>query len=314
MRVPTTTYTAAFTNDLNTLRSRQSALQQQAATGLRVSAASDDPAAMQHALNFIADKTSAQQYNANVTGMLDRTNNIYSVLAALQSIASKAGEDATTAGNPALANSNRDALVTELNTLIDHAVVLANTKDPTTGAGIFGGTSGSAQPFAATRDSSGNVTAVNYTGNESVNAAEISQGATMTVDVPGANTTSSGAHGLFTDARNGADFFGNLIKLRDDITAGNTTAVASTDSPALLKDSDNLIFHIGSLGAAQTRLNLTATTLQNQVSALDKNISDATNADLVQTMVQLTQAQNSYQAALQSGAKIMQLSILNYIQ
>ena len=32
------------------------------------------------------------------------------------------------------------------------------------------------------------------------------------------------------------------------------------------------------------------------------------------TMVQLNQAQTSYQAALQSGAKIMQLSLLKYIQ
>ena len=38
------------------------------------------------------------------------------------------------------------------------------------------------------------------------------------------------------------------------------------------------------------------------------------HADLVQTYTELTKAQNSYQAALQSGAKIMQLSLLNYIQ
>ena len=43
-------------------------------------------------------------------------------------------------------------------------------------------------------------------------------------------------------------------------------------------------------------------------------ISRAADADLVQTLVQLNQAQNSYQAALQSGSKIMQLSLLNYIQ
>jgi flagellin-like hook-associated protein FlgL len=34
----------------------------------------------------------------------------------------------------------------------------------------------------------------------------------------------------------------------------------------------------------------------------------------VQTVVQLNQAQTAYQAALQSGAKIMQLSLLNFIQ
>jgi flagellar hook-associated protein 3 FlgL len=310
MRVPSTTYTDAFTNDLNTLRSRQAALQQQATTGLRVTAASDDPAAMQSALNDIAGKTQAQQYNANVSGLQDRTNQIYNVLTSLQTISSKVGEDATSAGS---VSANKTALVADLNTLINQAVNLANTQDPTTGTGIFGGTSGSTQPFVATRDSDGNVTAVNYVGNNSVNSTEISQGVTLAVDVPGVNTSGSGAQGLFADSRNGANFFTNLIQLRNDIAAGNTTAVAGADSTAVQKDSDNLILQIGNVGANQTRLNLTATTLQNQVSALDNNISNSTNADLVQTMVQLTQAQNSYQAALASGAKIMQLSILNYI-
>jgi flagellin-like hook-associated protein FlgL len=43
-------------------------------------------------------------------------------------------------------------------------------------------------------------------------------------------------------------------------------------------------------------------------------ISNASGADMVQTIVQLNQAQTAYQAALQSGSKIMQLSLLNYIQ
>jgi hypothetical protein len=42
-------------------------------------------------------------------------------------------------------------------------------------------------------------------------------------------------------------------------------------------------------------------------------ISNSSSANLVQVMMQLNQTQNAYQAALQSGVKIMQLSILNYL-
>lgn len=42
-------------------------------------------------------------------------------------------------------------------------------------------------------------------------------------------------------------------------------------------------------------------------------ISDASNADLPSTMVKLSQAQVAYQAALQSSASIMKLSLMNYI-
>ena len=313
MRVPTTTYTEAFTNDLNTLRARQSALQNQATTGLRVNSASDDPAAMQNALTFLADKSATHQHSANIAALQDRTTQIYSALQSLQKISSHAGEIAVAAVDDTTPDK-KAALLSDLNAMIKQAVVDANTKNPLTGAGLFGGTSGSASPFTATTDSSGNVTAVGYTGNAAVNAVETGKGATVSVDVPGMNNSGTGARGLFTDSRSGADFFANLIKLRDDIATGNSTAVHTTDTAALQKDSDNLIFHIGNLGAQQTRLDLSATTLQNRMSALDKNISDATSADLVQTIVQLNQAQNSYQAALQSGSKIMQLSILNYIQ
>ena len=313
MRVPSNYYSQAFTNDLNTLRSRQSALQNQATTGLRVNAASDDPAAMQKALTFMADKSATHQHTANVAVLQERTTQIFNALQSLQTISTQAGADAVSAVNDT-SRQRQAPLVAELNALIKSALNIANTKDPLTGAGIFGGTSGSAAPFAAATDAAGNVTAVTYTGNASVNSVEISKGATLAVDVPGANNSGGGARGLFTDSRSGADFFANLIRLRDNIAAGNSSAISSADAPALQKDSDNLIYHIGSIGAQQTRLDLTATTLQNRVSALDKNISDATSADLVQTVVQLNQAQNSYQAALQSGSKIMQLSILNYIQ
>ena len=42
-------------------------------------------------------------------------------------------------------------------------------------------------------------------------------------------------------------------------------------------------------------------------------ITNSTGASLADTLVQLTQAQTAYQAALQSSATIMQLSILSYL-
>jgi flagellin-like hook-associated protein FlgL len=46
---------------------------------------------------------------------------------------------------------------------------------------------------------------------------------------------------------------------------------------------------------------------------LTTDISNASGADLAQTLTELSQTQTAYQAALASSASIMQLSILNYI-
>lgn len=313
MRVPANSFTDSLVNQLNVLRARQYNLQNQVATGLRVNAPSDDPAAMQTTLNLVADKAANQQYRTNIVTLEDRSGQIYNVMQSLQTISSRAGELATLAGDVTKTSADRAAYTGELNQLINQAVQLANTKDAATGHALFSGTSSTATPFTAATDASGNVTSVTYAGNAAVNQVEISAGTTVAVDVPGVNNSGTGARGLFADSRSGADFFANLIKLRDDITANNHAAITGTDVPALNKDSDNLLYQISNNGVTQSRLSLATTVLQNGTSSLDQAISNQTSADLVSTMVQLSQAQNSYQAALQSGAKIMQLSILNYI-
>jgi flagellin-like hook-associated protein FlgL len=46
---------------------------------------------------------------------------------------------------------------------------------------------------------------------------------------------------------------------------------------------------------------------------LSNSIANASGADLVTTMTELNQTQTAYQAALESSASIMQLSILNFL-
>ncbi len=71
-------------------------------------------------------------------------------------------------------------------------------------------------------------------------AAEVAPGYSLSVQVPGANTSGTGPAGVITDSRTGADFFNHLIALRNDLQAGNTQAIASTDQAALAKDEDNI--------------------------------------------------------------------------
>jgi flagellar hook-associated protein 3 FlgL len=155
---------------------------------------------------------------------------------------------------------------------------------------------------------------VTYNGNTSVTAADIGNGVSVSVDVPGANTTGSGPRGLVTDSRTGADFFNHLISLQNHLLANDTASIASTDRPALSKDEDNILFQVSNNGASQTRLDAAASAANATSTSIDKQISNKADADLTDTIVKLNQAQNSYQAALQSSAKILQMSLMNYLQ
>ena len=313
MRVTANAFNDSLINQLNVLTSRQYNLQNQVSTGLRVSAPADDPAAMTNTLKYQADKAAQTQYGSNIATLQTRATSIYNVLQSLQTISSRVGELSTLASDSTKSPADLNNYGDEVKQLIQQAAQLANTKDAATGQYLFGGTAAGAAPFTVATDANGNVTGVTYQGNSSVNKIEIASGVTVAVDIPGANTSGSGARGLITDSQSGADFFNHLISLQNDLASGNTAAIASTDSANLQKDENNLLYHVSSNGVMQSRLNLAATITSNSSQSLDKMISDASSADVVQTMVQLNQAQTAYQAALQSGAKIMQLSILNYI-
>jgi flagellar hook-associated protein 3 FlgL len=313
MRVSIHSYTDSMLAQFNALAGRQFNLQNQASTGLRVQSASDDPAAMANTLALIAKKNADTQYAQNITTLQDRGNLVYGVVQSLQTHITRAGEITTSAATATTSQSDLNGYAQEINAMIEDTVKLGNTKDPSGGQFLFGGTAAGSAPFSVTRNAQGDISGVTYNGSSTVNQSEIGEGLTASVDVPGANTSGTGAPGLITDSQSGADLLNHLISLRDDLLAGNKTAISSTDAPNIQKDENNIAYQSASNGVAQNRLTTAASFISDNSTALDKSISNQSSADLVQTMVQLNQAQNGYQAALQSSAKIMQMSILNYI-
>jgi flagellar hook-associated protein 3 FlgL len=311
MRVTGNFFSTTMVNQINGLTARQYDLQNQIATGQKIHAPEDDPAAVQRTLGLQAQKAELAQFADNIALLQERSGAAFSSLKALKKISDRAGELATMADDTRSPDELK-AYGEEVTQLIQQAVQLLNNKHRE--AYLFGGTTSGPSPFTVTTDANGLVTGVTYNGNASVAVNEIESGAGLNVDVPGANTTGTGARGLVTDSRVGADFFNHLISLQNNLLSGNTTAIANTDRAALARDEDNLIYHIGNNGAVQTRLDTAATLNSSQALSLNQMISHEVDADLPETIVQLTQAQTAYQAALQSGAGILKLSLLDYIQ
>lgn len=312
MRVTGNSFTSSMVDQLNLLSARQYRLQNQATSGQSIQAPEDNPAGMQQALGIQDENSRVSQYAKNIATLQDRATAASSVLQQLKTISDRiteiaAGVDGTT-GSPEMQSDA--SLVTDY---IKHAVQLMNSKSG--GQYLFGGTNGQI-PFVMTTDANGNVTGVTYQGDTGANQADIAENTGVTVDIPGQNDTGSGPRGVVSDSRYGADFFNHLISLQNHLQSNDAASVKSVDSPGLLKDEDNLIFQVASNGAMQSRLDAAATTASSRQTSLQKSMTNVAGADLTQTLVQLTQAQNSYQVALQGASKILQMqqSILNYLQ
>src|SRR6185295_17289455 len=169
-------------------------------------------------------------------------------------------------------------------------------------------------PYLQTTDANGNVTAVTYQGNAEVASVEIAQGVTLSASVPGANTTGSGARGVITDSRSGADLFNHLIGLRDALLAGDQTAISGTLKTQLAADEENFLIHVGINGALQSQLETAQKLAAHNQDSIESSVSKEADVDLAQTLVELSQTQTAYQAALQSGSQILSQTLLDYLR
>ncbi|HEX4266134.1 MAG TPA: hypothetical protein VH597_17490 [Verrucomicrobiae bacterium] len=313
MRIAGTSYTQSMTSQINSLAAQQFRLQNQATTGQSIQAPEDDPAGMAQALGLQAQSSTVGQYAQNVATLQNRSSLVGNALQQLKTITDRVNELATQSDGISSPDQLR-ANASETTQLIQQAVQVLNSKDGD--QYLFGGTASSQPPFVAATDANGNVTGVTYQGNDSVTENEVGQNSTVTVDIPGENTSGSGARGLVSDSRYGADLFGHMISLQNHLLAGDTNSISTVDQPALSKDDDNILYQVSNNGAVQARLEVAASTASTQQSGLAASLNNVAGADLTQTLTQLTQAQNAYQIALQSSSTILQLktSLLSYLQ
>jgi len=302
MRIAFNTFPNSLTSQLGAMSAQQNRLQSQVDTGKRISQLEDDPATMRQVLDLQTQDSQIAQYRQNIASLQTQATTSYNAMSGVQNISARAGEIATLADGTK-SPQELSTYATEVTQLIQQGVQLMNSTSQ--GAYLFGGTQTNQPPFVATTDASGNVTGVAYQGNESVPGAEIAAGATVSVQVPGANTSGSGPAGLITDSRNGADFFNHLIALQNHLLAGNTTAISSVDAPALAKDEDNITSQMANNGLIQSHLATADSLATTQSLSVRQTVSQDSDADLAQTLTQLSASQTAYQTALQSGAKLL---------
>ena len=298
MRIPNFSQSDSLITQLQKLLGKQTSLQSQISTGQRITKASDDPDAMARVLKLQADQQQVQQWSRNGDRALGVSQASYSALKSLKSASDRAGEIAVL-GVGINSGDSYDARASEVDSLIEQAVQTANSRQ--TGDHLFGGTKTDAPPFTVTRDGSGKITGVTYAGAATAAQIRISDSATITAQTDGATNQKLGT------------FINNMVALRDALQAHDGAAVKAVQ-PALHTSESDLIGTMSDLGATQTRLESAQQANEGRFAELEGLTSADTDADIAQTIIRLTQAQATYQAALQSGAQLLQHSLLDYLR
>jgi flagellar hook-associated protein 3 FlgL len=297
MRVTFNTYSDLLLPQLNQQGTATAKLQAQISSGQNVSQASDDPQTAQHILDLQNQGAQMQQFYQNSSTALTLNESTYSAVDGLRQVADRASQ-ISLKGNSLTAPGAFDSYGAEVNQLIEQAMTSANQK--LNGNALLGGTKTDAAPFTATRDSSGNITAVNYVGAATAPAIPVDASTSITPQTDG--TTNQGF----------ADFMNQLVSLRDALQNHDPTAV-TTAGTAIGTSDDSMVNTLGGLGAQQSRLQALQDSYTTQFTDLSSRISSYNDVDITQAAVQLSKSQTAYQASIQAAAKIMSHSLLDYL-
>lgn len=302
MRVPTNSNSQQMVDRISDLSSKQAKLQSQVSTGQRIVNPEDDPAAVGRVLTLQGEQREVSQYSQNATYALDVSNATYSALQSLKTVSDRAGEIATLGVGSLNAESNA-SYATELNELIDQGIQLGNSK--LNNDYLFGGTNLSNAPIERT-PTTGDATSVAYMGGTTELSLPIAANSSIN---PGSSiATNQGVTDLLT----------HMIALRDALNANDATAITAardaiigTDTTS--GDEDTIVMAISQQGAVQTRIEVTQELYTKRLEDITSLVSGESEIQMPEAITKLNQTSIAYQAALQSTAQIMKISLLDYI-
>jgi len=298
MRITTNTLSQNIVRQIQQLGTQQAKLQTQVATGQRIFQPEDNPTAVGRVLGLESEQRRLAQFANNAGRALEVSQATFAGLQQIKKVSDRATEIGTL-GTGVIGTDASRAYASEVDQLLEHTLQLANTRFRNDY--LFAGTAVSAAPFTATRDAAGKVTAAAYAGNSDRSAIQLSENSTI---MPG--STGDTNLGL-------RDFINQLVALRNALSTGDSPGVVAAQT-SLIASEDRLVSSLAEHGGVQIRIEANRAQQLQRGDNLETLISGETDADMPSTIVRLNQSQTAYQAALQSAANIMRISLLDYIQ
>lgn len=299
MRITNNTLSDNIVRQIQQLGSQQAKLQNQVATGQRIFKPEDDPTAVGRVLGLESEDRQLAQYLRNADRAFELQQASFAGLQQFKKVSDRATEIGTL-GAGAISREAARAYASEVDQLIEQSVQIANTKFR--GDYLYAGTAVTTKPFDdSQRDAQNRLEAVAYAGNDGAAPIALSENATIVAGTSG------------DDNRGFRDFINQLIALRDALEANDTAQVESAQAQ-LIGSEDMLVSALAGHGGIEVRISASRAQLQDRADNIESLVSGETDLDLPSAIVRLNQTQTAYQAALQSAANIMRISLLDYIR
>jgi flagellar hook-associated protein 3 FlgL len=268
-------------------------------TGKRINDLSDDPVGLVTVLDLRGSLANMEQLQDNISMGRSWLNMGESVLGETEEILTQAKTMAIEMSSSSREAADRAMSAEVVDGYMREILSLANTQ--VSGRSIFAGTKTDTDPFYYDETGTGEVV---YNGNSTPFAIQLGSG--IQVDI----------------GRDGREIYGtnwddnNIFKTLVDFN----TALETDDVAAIQGIIDKLETHLETIrsvsadtGSKSIRLDVKERIVEDLTLSYTERTSSIEDADIAEAVVNLQSKELAYQAALSSSAKVMNLSLVNYL-
>lgn len=293
-------------------------LQLAAATGKKLNRPSDDPTAISPVLSARTQIMSSDRYIETIESGLDRIDNMDGYLDGIENTMVRLKEISIATVNSSLGPSDMLTYADEVKQLRQSLVDSANAQID--GKYLFAGFAEKTTPFIenpaydpATYDpADGTTYPVLYNGDNGALEYEIAPNELIGVNLTGNGFMMGDFDGSGTTDAGSVDIFALVTQLEEELRANNPAGVEALINP--LEDGANQVRSQRSLkGNVGRRLEVARDHMEQIKVDMEEFRSRFEDADILETITELQQQEQSFQAALNVTGKVSELSILDYI-
>jgi flagellar hook-associated protein 3 FlgL len=285
-------------DDLQRVSANLQRTQRKLSTGKEINQVEDDPVGAGRAMFLRSEVSDVQQYQKNINEALGFQDASESAMSSVQDIMKRAKELVVQAGNGALDQSGLNNIAAEIKQLVEAAREAMN--GTYAGRYLFSGTATLTKPFPSP--------GLTYAGDDNIMQRVIGQGEQVDLNLRGYDAFS------VPPTAGGQNVLQLLDKVATDLQSGNRAALGSADLQGVDDMLDQLSAARAAVGARTNRLETQQTRLKDTELNVEDLLSKTEDADMAKAMVDFSMQQSIYQSALQSGARVLQPSLLDFLR
>ncbi|HOJ78128.1 MAG TPA: flagellar hook-associated protein FlgL [Bacillota bacterium] len=289
MRVTEKMISNGLSRNINKTMSRIDKKYSELSSGKRIQRPSDDPVALVTSLRLYDSIKEADRYKENAQNAISWLEASDAALGELTSVLHRFEEVAVAASNGTLTRESREGLAAEIRELKNHILQIANTQHER--RYLFSGQ----QTIRPAYDQN-----FKYQGDSRRFNIEVGADTYLEVSVTGDEVF--------------GDFFEKLDQFATHVDAGDIVQVSNVDIKEIQSKLDQVLDIRASLGAKVNRLEKNVDRLELLNIQFNQLLSKNEDVDIAGAAMELKMQESVYQAALATGARILQITLVNYLR